>query len=161
MKNILFVCMGNICRSPLAEGIVRVDAQAAGAALRLDSAGTLGFHRGEAPDPRARAVARRHGRPIDDLRARQVRAEDFREFDLILAADRDNLAVLQRLAPAEADAEIALLLDWCGVDDAAEVPDPYYGDERGFESVYQLLATASKGLLARVAREGTDRREQA
>lgn len=160
MKKILFVCMGNICRSPLAEGIVRARAASAGLSLQLDSAGTSAHHGGEAPDPRARAVARRHGTPIDDLRARQVVAADFRDFDLLLAADRQNLAHLSRLRPPGASAELALLLDWAGSEPGGEVPDPYYGDEEGFEAVYRLLDLAATGVLGRLS-TAAGRREQA
>jgi len=152
--------MGNICRSPLAEGIVRARAASAGVLLQLDSAGTSAYHGGEAPDPRARAVARRHGTPIDDLRARQVVANDFRDFDLLLAADRQNLAYLEQLRPASASAELALLLDWAGTEPGGEVPDPYYGDEEGFEAVYRLLDLAARGVLGRLS-TAASRREQA
>lgn len=143
--------MGNICRSPLAEGVVRARAVASGMLLQLDSAGTSAYHGGEAPDPRARAVARRFGTPIDELRARQVVVADFLRFDLILAADRQNLAHLSRLRPMDAKAELALLLDWAGVEVGGEVPDPYYGDASDFESVYRLLDAAAQGMLKRLA----------
>ena len=151
MKRVLFVCMGNICRSPLAEGIARTQAHAAGFALSFDSAGTEAYHVGQAPDPRARALARKRGMPIDDLRARQVRIADFGEFDLILAADRVNLHRLESLRPPGAPAELALLLPWAGVAAEAEVPDPYYGDAAEFERVFDLLDAAMPGLLVRAA----------
>jgi protein-tyrosine phosphatase len=147
MKRILFVCMGNICRSPLAEGIARV--RAATREARFDSAGTEEYHVGSAPDPRARAVARRRGTPIDDLRARQVVPEDFRRFDLILAADHTNLVTLNRLRPNGSAAEVALLLPWSGVGEVEEVPDPYYGGPPDFERVFDLLDAAMPGLLRR------------
>ena len=151
MKRVLFVCMGNICRSPLAEGIARVRARSGGLALDFDSAGTEAYHVGAAPDPRARALARRRDAPIDDLRARQVRAWDFCEFDVILAADQINLRRLQALRPSTATAELALLLPWAGATPTIEVPDPYYGDERDFERVFDLLDGAMPGLLVRAA----------
>ena len=151
MKRVLFVCMGNICRSPLAEGIARTQARSAGLELSFDSAGTESYHVGAAPDPRARALAQRRGMPIDDLRARQVRAADFSEFDLILAADRVNLRRLESLRPPGATAELALMLPWAGVADELEVPDPYYGDVADFERVFDLLDAAMPGLLARAA----------
>ncbi len=149
MNRVLFVCMGNICRSPLAEGIARSAAKAAGLEMQFDSAGTLSYHAGEAADPRARQVARQRGTPIDDLRARQVRMEDFLQFDLILAADRQNLAELRQLRPSDARAELALLLEWAGDGSGREVPDPYYGDLSHFEHVYQLLDRATAAMVRR------------
>ena len=138
----------------------------AGLHIDVDSAGTLGYHAGEAADPRARSVARQRGAPIDDLRARKVCSEDFSRFDLILAADRQNLAELRRLRHSHAHAELALLLDWAGTVAAGEVPDPYYGDRRDFENVFDLLSHASEGMVARLRSSSspstpTDRREQA
>ncbi len=150
ISSILFVCMGNICRSPLAEGIARVALREAGMAVRLDSAGTHDYHIGAAPDERARKVARESGCGIEDLRARQVVDADFRQFDLILAADRSNLAWLERHCPAQAHAEIALLLPWCGAAAGSEVPDPYYGDIAGFHDTVRLLRGVMPGLLRRV-----------
>ncbi|MGQ0801005.1 MAG: low molecular weight protein-tyrosine-phosphatase [Pseudomarimonas sp.] len=166
MNSILFVCMGNICRSPLAEGIMRAAFAAAGLRIEVDSAGTLGYHAGEAADPRARAVAKQRGIPIDDLRARQLCIEDFHRFDLILAADSQNLAELKRLQPSDARAQVALLLDWAGAASTGQVPDPYYGDRRDFERVFDLLSNASHGLVARLRSPDTsttrsDPREQA
>jgi protein-tyrosine phosphatase len=152
MKRVLFVCMGNICRSPLAEGIAREHARRAGVAIEFDSAGTEDYHVGAAPDPRACALARERGASIDALRARQVTREDFARFDLILAADRRNLEALRRLRPAQGGAELALLLDWAGGTHGREVPDPYYGDARDFVQVYDLLHDAMPALLDRVGR---------
>ena len=151
MKRILFVCMGNICRSPLAEGIARTRAREHGATLIFDSAGTEGHHVGEPPDPRARGLARQRGTAIDDLRVRRVEAEDFRSFDVMLAADRANLSRLDSLRPHDARAEVALLLPWCGGPRNGEVPDPYYGDESDFVRVFDLLDAAMPGLLARAS----------
>ena len=151
MKRVLFVCMGNICRSPLAEGIARAQARAAGLELSFDSAGTEAYHVGEAPDPRARALARRRGMPIDELRARHVRAADFSDFDLILAADRVNLSRLEALRPPGAPAQVALLLPWAGAATEVEVPYPYYGEAAEFERVFDMLDAAMPGLLARAA----------
>lgn len=150
MRRILFVCTGNICRSPVAEGIARARAAQARRALEFDSAGTHDYHLGEAPDARSRAVARAAGTPIDALRARRVSAADFARFDLILAADRGHLRLLQRLQPATASAELDLLLPWCGIDQPDEVPDPYYGPLEGFNEVQTLLERAIDGLLRRV-----------
>ncbi|MEZ5443642.1 MAG: low molecular weight protein-tyrosine-phosphatase [Lysobacterales bacterium] len=150
MRRILFVCTGNICRSPVAEGIARARARERGLDLHFDSAGTHDYHVGEAPDPRARAVAREAGTPVDDLRARRVAATDFGDFDLILAADRGHLRQLERWRPSKARAETALLLPWCGIDQPDEVPDPYYGSLEGFNEVQALLERAIDGLLLRL-----------
>ncbi len=152
MKRLLFVCLGNICRSPLAEGIVRarLDAAGVGGQVRIDSAGTGDWHIGRPPDPRAIAVARRHGIDITGLRARQLVELDFHDFDWLLCADRQNLAMVRRRAPAGAPARTALLLDAAGLGESAEVPDPYYGDEADFERVFALLSDAADGLLQRL-----------
>jgi protein-tyrosine phosphatase len=151
-RSILFLCTGNICRSPLAEGIVRARARQEGLALQLDSAGTHDYHVGEPADPRARAVARRFHTPIDDLRARKLRMDDFYAFDLILVADQGHLASVQRMRPHDATAEVALLAEWCGEAPGCEVPDPYYADEQAFHDVYALLQRCAEGLVRRLAR---------
>ncbi|WP_309762140.1 low molecular weight protein-tyrosine-phosphatase [Pseudomonas oryzihabitans] len=148
---ILFVCMGNICRSPTAEGILRHKLAAAGLAeaVELDSAGTGDWHRGKAPDSRAIQAAASRGYDISDLRARQVTVADFQRFDLILAMDHDNLAWLEPLRSAEGAApELFLARQGLAVD---EVPDPYYGGAAGFERVLDLLESACDGLVAEVA----------
>lgn len=148
---VLFVCLGNICRSPTAEGVFRQRLAAAGLAERVvvDSAGTAAWHTGKAPDARTCAAARRRGYDLSALRARQVRPEDFDRFDLILAMDQDNLANLQRLQEGQGRAELDLLLARYGLP-VAEVPDPYYGGEEGFEQVLDLIEQACEGLLAEV-----------
>ena len=146
----LLVCMGNICRSPLAEGILRQRSREAGIDLQLDSAGTHAYHLGEPPDPRARSLARQRGTPIDDLRARQVVAEDFQRFDHLLVADRVNLEALNRRFPQHAGRAV-LLLEFAGIRPEVEVPDPYYGDVRDFEAVFDLLERAAQGVLKRLA----------
>lgn len=143
--------MGNICRSPLLEGWAAHRLAGAALACGVDSAGTGGWHAGQPPDPRAIAVAARHGVDLSRQRARQVRAADFERFDWLLCADRDNLAALKALAPASAHARLALALDWCGVSPGGEVPDPYYGGERDFEHVNALAREAADGLLRRLA----------
>ena len=148
--SILFVCMGNICRSPLAEGATRAALVEAGVKLRLDSAGTHGYHIGNPPDARARAVAHEFGFSIDHLQARQVATEDYARFDLILAADRANLEWLHQHRPGNASAELSLLLPWCGALSDDEVPDPYYGDIADFRATVRLLQDAMPGLLRRV-----------
>ena len=148
---ILFVCMGNICRSPTAEGILRAKLDAAGLAeaVELDSAGTGDWHVGKAPDARAIQAAAGRGYDIGDLRARQVAKDDFQRFDLILAMDQDNLAWLEQLRPDEgAVPELFLARQGLAVD---EVPDPYYGGAAGFERVLDLLESACDGLVAEVA----------
>lgn len=148
--SILMVCTGNICRSPMAEGALRAAAVREGLALRLDSAGTHGYHVGEPPDPRARQVAREGGAPIDDLRARRVSQEDFREFDLILAADRGHLRELAQLQPEGARAQVELILPFSGAFAAnSDLADPYYGDLADFREVWRQLQLATPGLLRR------------
>ena len=149
-RKILFVCLGNICRSPLAEAAVRAAAEEAGLAVEIDSAGTGGWHVGEPPDPRAIDVARRHGADIAGLRGRQVSQADFRRFDQIFALDRDNLAALRRLAPDDATAELALLLDLVPGRAGEGVHDPYYGPDSGFEETWRDVAAAARALVARL-----------
>jgi protein-tyrosine phosphatase len=148
MTAILFVCLGNICRSPLAEGLMRHAADTAGVSLRftLDSAGCGGWHAGEPPDRRSIACAARHGLDISGQRARQVTAGDFDNFDLILGMDRDNVRHLTGLKPPGSRARIALYLQET-LGRAKDVPDPYYGDDRDFEAVFALCAEASEALV--------------
>lgn len=149
---VLMVCMGNICRSPMAEGVLRSKLRAAGLQHRVvvDSAGTSGLHAGEAPDPRGQRQATARGYEIGNLRARGVTEADFRENDLLLAMDEQNLAWLRKQAPAGARAEIGLLLDHAtrhpGIH---EVPDPYYGSAQGFEHVLDLIEDACDGLVGK------------
>jgi protein-tyrosine phosphatase len=147
---VLFVCLGNICRSPTAEGVVRVLAarEAPELALEVDSAGTAGYHVGEAPDARTRAAARRRGYDLERLRARMLEPADFERFDLLLAMDEDNLKVLRRRAPEQARARLKLFLEFAPEQDVREVPDPYYGGANGFEEVLDLVEAAARGLLA-------------
>lgn len=145
---VLFVCLGNICRSPTAEAVFRHVLAHEGADLRVvvDSAGTHGYHIGEPPDPRTQAAAARRGIDMSGLRARQVHADDFEEFDLILAMDRENLAELKRRSPARLHDRVQLFLEYTALTER-EVPDPYYGGEAGFEQVLDLVEQASRGLL--------------
>jgi low molecular weight protein-tyrosine phosphatase len=147
---ILFVCLGNICRSPTAEAVFRAVAarEAPELAIEVDSAGTAGYHVGEAPDARTRAAASRRGYDLSRLRARMVGPNDFEEFDLILAMDLQNLQVLQRRAPAHARERVRLFLEFAPEAVVTEVPDPYYGGPNGFEEVLDLVEAASRGLLA-------------
>jgi len=146
--SVLFVCMGNICRSPTAEGVFRHYVNEAGLAghIETDSAGTHAYHVGELPDRRARSAAERRGVSLDDIRARRVRDEDFERFDHVIAMDRDNLAVLiDRSDPAHHE-KIRLFLEFAE-GHGEEVPDPYYGGTAGFERVLDMVEDASKGLL--------------
>jgi len=147
---ILFVCMGNICRSPTAEGVFRALAEREGVIVEVDSAGTGGWHAGSAPDRRATAAAAERGVDLSTQRARQVRIADFHEFDHVLAMDLDNLADLRAIMPGGARAELRLFLDYAPDQPAREVPDPYYGGPQGFEKVLDLVEAASAGLLARL-----------
>ena len=146
---LLVVCLGNICRSPLAEGALRARIEASPLAGRVmvDSAGTGGWHAGEPPDRRAIACARGHGVDIAGLRARQLRARDFEDFHWLLCADADNLRDVRALAPPGARERTALLLDWAGTVPHGEVPDPYYGRAPDFEAVLDLVEDACDGLL--------------
>jgi protein-tyrosine phosphatase len=147
---ILFVCLGNICRSPTAEGVFRdlVHTAAPGLEVEIDSAGTAGYHIGTAPDPRSQSAALRRGIDISDLRARQITRGDFTEFDLILAMDRDNLRDLEAKSPGDAHAKLHLFLDYAPQTGRTEVPDPYYGGAADFELVLDLCAAAARGLIA-------------
>lgn len=146
---ILFVCLGNICRSPTAEGVVRhiAHTEAPDLHLELDSAGTADYHIGSPPDKRSCAHAARRGYDITGLRARQVQARDFHQFDLILAMDEANLRDLQAMAPANSRARLALFLDFVPGRRGQAVPDPYYGGEPHFEEVLDLVEEAARGLI--------------
>lgn len=144
---ILFFCMGNICRSPTADGVMRAKLQAAGLDAAVDSAGTHGYHVGAPPDRRSQAHARRRGYDLSPLRARQLVAEDFTRFDLVLAMDADNLAHAERLCPPEQRHRLKLLLDYAPQLGRREVPDPYYGGDAGFEDVLDLVEAACDGLV--------------
>jgi protein-tyrosine phosphatase len=150
--NLLFVCLGNICRSPTAHGVFRAIAarEAPGLVAVVDSAGTADYHTGAPPDPRSCRVAALRGYDLSDLRARQVERADFERFDLLLAMDRANLAALQVLAPAPLRSRAQLFLEYAGHPSMVEVPDPYYGDERDFVRVVDLVEDASRSLVARL-----------
>jgi protein-tyrosine phosphatase len=147
MQSILFVCLGNICRSPLAEGIMLKLKEKYSLPLEIDSAGTAGYHIGEAPDPRTIANAKRNGIDLSPLRARQFQAEDFDKFDLILVMDKSNQKNVLSLAKTSAHKEkVSLLLNLSDPGKDIEVPDPYYGGEQGFENVFQMVYTACENL---------------
>ncbi|WFS00491.1 low molecular weight protein-tyrosine-phosphatase [Rhizobium tumorigenes] len=145
---ILFVCMGNICRSPLAEGIFKHMALNAGRAAEFDiaSAGTGGWYQGNPPDPRSIAVAAAHGIDIAAQRARRITAADFDRFDLILALDRDNLRVLEKMASGANAAKLHLFNRYA-LETGEDIPDPYYGNRDDFDRVYSMLLTGCKSLL--------------
>lgn len=145
---VLFVCLGNICRSPTAEGVFRHYVEQAGLSdkISIDSAGTSDWHIGKTPDPRTQAAAAVRGYDLSKLRGRQAVPEDFKQFDLILAMDNSNLNNLQAIQPADGTAELALYLPRFGIS-PDEVPDPYYGGEDGFELVLDMLEQASQVLL--------------
>jgi protein-tyrosine phosphatase len=148
-QRILFVCMGNICRSPTAEGVTRAVAERKGLVDRFDfdSAGTHGYHIGNPPDARARAAAAKRGYDLSPLKARQVDALDFVRFDRILAMDRDNLELLRKACPEEHHAKLGLFLEYATRSTGDEVPDPYYGGPEGFERVLDMIEDAADGLL--------------
>lgn len=150
MVKVLFVCMGNICRSPTAHGVFQkmVDDQSLGHLIEVDSAGTHAYHVGEAPDPRAQAAARRRGVELNTLRARKVKASDFDVFDYVLVMDDDNYQNLELICPSGREEKLSLFLDYAPTMKEREVPDPYYGGESGFERVLDLIEAASEGLLA-------------
>ncbi len=149
---ILFVCLGNICRSPLAEAAFRQAAAKAGLVAEAESAGTGHWHVGEAPDARAQAVARRHGCDIAGSRAQQVTPADFDRFDHIYALDPDNLAALRRMAPTDSKAEVGLLLDLVPGRAGEGVRDPYYGGAAGFEETWRDVEAAARVLVQRLSR---------
>lgn len=151
VTSILFVCLGNICRSPLAEGVFGAVAAERGLAhrFRIDSAGTGGWHAGSAPDPRSVAIAARHGLDIAAQRARKVAPDDFERFDLLLGMDRSNVEELRRMAPSSARRRVHLFLDYAGTG-SRDVPDPYFGGPDGFADVYRMIRDASEALLERI-----------
>ena len=147
-RRILFFCMGNICRSPTAEGVMRAKLAAAGLDVEVDSAGTHGYHVGAPPDERSQQHASQRGYDLSMLRARKLVAEDFARFDLVLAMDDDNLAIAQRLCPPSQRHRLKLLMDYAPDAGKRHVPDPYDGGAAGFEAVLDLVEAACDGLVA-------------
>ncbi len=154
---VLFVCLGNICRSPTAEGVFRqvVEDNGLSHVIKTDSAGTAAYHVGEGPDERSQLAAKKRGYLISDLKARQVSDDDFFEFDYILAADFQNLKDLQDRQKLNLDgkARLGLFLDYLDEDSEQEIPDPYYGGAKGFEHVLDLCEKASESLLSELKKD--------
>ena len=155
MYKVLFVCTGNICRSPTAEGVLRHRVTEKGLTdkVMVDSAGTHAYHVGEAPDSRSVKAARKRGIMIDGLRARQVAPGDFHDFDLILALDFEHIRHLERMAPKDARAKTALFLEYAGGTREKEVPDPYYGEAHHFEYVLDLIEAGVEPLIDKIQRQ--------
>lgn len=153
--SILFICLGNICRSPTAEGVFRVMSDKSSHQLTIDSAGTAAWHIGKAPDSRSQAVALKRGYDLSGLRARQVSVEDFKQFDYLLAMDTNNLNDLKALAPKDFKGHLSLFTDFATIPyQGIEVPDPYYTDgDMGFHEVVDIIEAASRGLLEHIAQQ--------
>lgn len=152
MVRVLFVCLGNICRSPTAEGVFRrlVAEQGLEGEIEIDSAGTHAYHVGAAPDARAQQAARRRGIDISSLRGRRATVEDIRRFDYVLAMDRENLEHLLEICPVGYERKIQLFLEYAPHRTEREVPDPYFGGDSGFDRVLDMVEEASRGLLAKI-----------
>ncbi|VVE68165.1 phosphotyrosine protein phosphatase [Pandoraea captiosa] len=152
--SVLFICMGNICRSPSADGIFRQRLANAGLThvVEVDSAGTHSYHIGHAPDARTQAAAERRGYDLSSLRARRVEASDFERFEWIVAMDNANVSELMVRCPAEYRHKIVRLMDFATRHDATEVPDPYYGGEQGFETVLDYIEDGLDGFLAHLGK---------
>lgn len=153
---VLFVCLGNICRSPTAEGVFRaiVENTPSGRHIEIDSAGTHAYHVGEPPDARAVAAAARRGIDLSGIRGRQATRDDLDRFDYVLAMDRSNYSHLERMATRSQVPRLHLFLDFAPDFAEQEVPDPYYGGEGGFDLVLDLIEAASRGLLAEIQKRG-------
>ena len=151
---VLFVCMGNICRSPTAQGVFCKLLQAEGMdeLIETDSAGTHAYHVGEPPDRRARETALRRGIDLSDLRARRVQPDDFARFEYVLAMDQENYHSLSGICPSGSERKLMLFMDFAPHLRTREVPDPYYGGDSGFERVFDMVDAASAGLLADIRR---------
>ncbi len=152
MKRVLFVCMGNICRSPTVEAVARVEFARSGLDVEVASAGTEDYHVGNPADPRSIAIAEANGYPLAAHRARQVLVADFERFDHLLVMDRVNLRALLARAPAAARDRVDLFLPFSGIEDAGELPDPYYSDQAAFQRALDLAREGVRALWRRLAR---------
>lgn len=152
---VIFICMGNICRSPTAEAVFRhfIVQEGLSEAIHIDSAGTHDYHIGAAPDGRTQSAASQRGYDMSKLRGRQVEAGDFSRFDYVLAMDEANLSILKRLRPRDAESHLGLFLEFAEKHDEREVPDPYYGGAQGFEHVLDLVEDAANGLLNHIRQQ--------
>jgi protein-tyrosine-phosphatase len=144
---ILFVCLGNICRSPLAEGVASKLIEERGLDISVDSAGTSAYHAGEAPDRRSQEVLLSHGKDISHLSSRKVQLEDFYQFDVIFAMDESNFSDLKALKPSDSKAKICKMRDFDFIEKGSDVPDPYYGGKSGFEDAYQMIFRSLNNFL--------------
>ncbi|GHF93434.1 low molecular weight protein-tyrosine-phosphatase [Thalassotalea marina] len=150
VSSILFICMGNICRSPTAEAVFRQKSEKKGLDLHIDSAGTIGSHAREKPDHRAQKAGVARGYNFDKIKARKVTEQDFSQFDLILAMDEQNIKDLKKVAPKEHLHKVHLFLEFANSFSDTEVPDPYYGGAKGFQYVLDLVEDASDGLIEKL-----------
>ncbi len=150
--SVLFVCLGNICRSPLAEAALRAEAERAALPIKVDSAGTGDWHVDCPPDKRAQAVALRHGIDISTYRGRQVTVQDFHRFDHIFALDGENLKNLRRIRPSDGIAHLRLLMDLVPGREGTSVTDPYFGEDEGFDETWADVTSAAKALIEQLTR---------
>ncbi len=153
--SVLFICMGNICRSPTAHGVFRalVEREGLSDSIVTDSAGTIAYHVGEPPDRRARETAVKRGIDLSDLRARKAISEDFERFDYLMAMDRDNYRDLMTICPSGYEDRLHLFMDFAPQRPEKEVPDPYYGGVAGFDRVFDMVEEASRGLLDHILQQ--------
>jgi len=160
--SVLFVCMGNICRSPTAQGVFEkvLEEEGLRAVVEVDSAGTHAYHVGEPPDQRAQETARQRGVDLGSQRARRFAPEDFSRFDYILVMDEDNLSILEAGCPPEHRAKLSLLMDFAPGSTAREVPDPYYGGRHGFDRVFNLVEEAARGLVSDIRQRQSEKHSQ-
>ncbi|MEE8366127.1 MAG: low molecular weight protein-tyrosine-phosphatase [Gammaproteobacteria bacterium] len=151
---VLFVCMGNICRSPTAHGVFQalVDEQGLNSQILVDSAGTHSYHIGSPPDPRSLSAAQSRGVDLSGLRARQFQSNDYNHFDFLIAMDQSNRSHMAALNPGKGQAKLVLMLEYSKSYKQREVPDPYYGDD-GFDQVFDMIADASAGLLEHIRQQ--------
>lgn len=156
MKRVLFVCTGNICRSPTAEGVARhfIETGGLGSWIEVDSAGTNGYHAGEAPDQRTQKAAMKRGYDLSKLRARKLDQLDYQRFDLLLAMDRGHLDIMRRACPEIYRPRLGLFMDYARDSEFDEVPDPYYGGPMGFDAVLDMCENGVRGLIESIVRAG-------